>query len=69
MSKKSQTVKSSQTDNIRAPFKYDIMVVKISSIGSHLGYQNGTILAILNLHDAPMPSTISTQSDLLFRSI
>ena len=28
MSKKLQTVKSSQTDNIRAPFKCDIMVVK-----------------------------------------
>ena len=28
MSKKSQTVKSSQTDNVRAPFKCDIMVVK-----------------------------------------
>ena len=28
MSKKSQTVKSSQTENIRAPFKCDIMVVK-----------------------------------------
>ena len=28
MSKKSQTVKSFQTDNIRAPFKCDIMVVK-----------------------------------------
>ena len=28
MSKKSQTVMSSQTDNIRAPFKCDIMVVK-----------------------------------------
>ena len=25
--------------------------------GSHLGYQNGMILAILNLHVAPMPST------------
>ena len=25
--------------------------------GGHLGYQNGTILAILNLHAAPMPST------------
>ena len=25
--------------------------------GGHLGYQNGTILAILNLHTAPMPST------------
>ena len=24
--------------------------------GSHLGYQNGTILAILNLYNAPMPS-------------
>ena len=24
--------------------------------GGHLGYQNGTILAILNLHTAPMPS-------------
>ena len=23
--------------------------------GSHLGYQNGTILAILNLYNAPMP--------------
>ena len=29
MSKKSQTVKSSQTDNVRAPFKCDIMVVKM----------------------------------------
>ena len=29
MSKKSQTVKSSQTDNVHAPFKCDIMVVKI----------------------------------------
>ena len=28
MSKKSQTVKSSQTDNVRAPFKCNIMVVK-----------------------------------------
>ena len=28
MYKKSQTVKSSQTDNVRAPFKCDIMVVK-----------------------------------------
>ena len=28
MSKKSQTVKSSQTDNLREPFKCDIMVVK-----------------------------------------
>ena len=28
MSKKSQTVKSPQTDNVRAPFKCDIMVVK-----------------------------------------
>ena len=28
MSKKSQTVKSSQTDNVCAPFKCDIMVVK-----------------------------------------
>ena len=28
MSKKSQTVKSSQTDNVRALFKCDIMVVK-----------------------------------------
>ena len=28
MSKKSQTVKSLQTDNIRAPFKCDIMVFK-----------------------------------------
>ena len=28
MSKKSQTVKSSQTDNVSAPFKCDIMVVK-----------------------------------------
>ena len=28
ISKKSQTVKSSQTDNVRAPFKCDIMVVK-----------------------------------------
>ena len=28
MSKKSQTVKSFQTDNVRAPFKCDIMVVK-----------------------------------------
>ena len=28
MSKKSQTVKSSQTDNVRAPFKCDIMVAK-----------------------------------------
>ena len=28
MSKKSQTVKSSQTDNVRPPFKCDIMVVK-----------------------------------------
>ena len=28
MSKKSQTVKSSETDNIRTPFKCDIMVVK-----------------------------------------
>ena len=28
MSKKSQTVKSPQTDNIHAPFKCDIMVVK-----------------------------------------
>ena len=28
MSKKSQTVKSSQTDNVRAPFKCDIMVDK-----------------------------------------
>ena len=28
MSKKSQTFKSSQTDNVRAPFKCDIMVVK-----------------------------------------
>ena len=28
MSKKSPTVKSSQTDNVRAPFKCDIMVVK-----------------------------------------
>ena len=28
MSKKSQMVKSSQTDNVRAPFKCDIMVVK-----------------------------------------
>ena len=27
-SKKSQTVKSSQTDNVRAPFKCNIMVVK-----------------------------------------
>ena len=25
--------------------------------GSHLGYQNGTILAILNLHVAAMPPT------------
>ena len=25
--------------------------------GSHLGYQNGTILAILNLHFATMPPT------------
>ena len=25
--------------------------------GGHLGYQNGTILAILTLHVAPMPST------------
>ena len=25
--------------------------------GGHLGYLNGTILAILNLHTAPMPST------------
>ena len=23
--------------------------------GDHLGYQNGTILAILNLYNAPMP--------------
>ena len=29
MSKKSQTVKSSQTDNVRAPFKCDSMVVKM----------------------------------------
>ena len=29
---------------------------------------HGTILAILNLYDAPMPSTISTQSNLLFGS-
>ena len=29
MSKKSQMVKSSQTDNVRAPFKCDIMVVKM----------------------------------------
>ena len=28
MSKKSQTVKSFQTDNVRAPFKCDIMVLK-----------------------------------------
>ena len=28
MSKKSQTVMSSQTDNVSAPFKCDIMVVK-----------------------------------------
>ena len=28
MFKKSQTVKSSETDNVRAPFKCDIMVVK-----------------------------------------
>ena len=28
VSKKSQTVKSSQTDNVRAPFKCDIMVLK-----------------------------------------
>ena len=28
MSEKSQTVKSSQTDNVSAPFKCDIMVVK-----------------------------------------
>ena len=28
MSKKSQTVKSSQTDNVRTPFKCDVMVVK-----------------------------------------
>ena len=28
MSKKLQTVKSSQTDNVSAPFKCDIMVVK-----------------------------------------
>ena len=25
--------------------------------GSHLGYRNGIILAILNLHDATMPPT------------
>ena len=30
MSKKSQTVKSFQTDNVRAPFKCDITVVKSS---------------------------------------
>ena len=29
MSKKSQTVKSSHTDNVRAPFKCDIMEVKM----------------------------------------
>ena len=28
MSKKSQMVKSSETDNVRAPFKWDIMVSK-----------------------------------------
>ena len=33
MSKKSQTVKSSQTDNVPAPFKCDIMVVKVMYIG------------------------------------
>ena len=35
MSKKSQTVKSSQTDNVRAPFICDIMVVK-KTLNGHL---------------------------------
>ena len=34
--------------------------------GGHLGHQNGTILAILNLYDAPMLHTVSVQSDLWF---
>ena len=35
--------------------------------GCHLGYQNGTILAILNLYVAPMPPhQVLAQSDLRF---
>ena len=36
--------------------------------GSHLGYQNGMIFAILNLHVAPMPNQVWVQSDLGFWS-
>ena len=32
----------------------------------HIGYPNGTILAILNLHVATMPPTVSAQSNLWF---
>ena len=35
--------------------------------GSHLGYQNGSILAILNLHVATMPST-KFQLNLIYDS-
>ena len=35
--------------------------------GGHLGYQNRTVLAILNLHAAPMPST-KFQLNLTYRS-
>ena len=35
--------------------------------GDHLGYQNGTILAILNLHVSPMPP-IKFQHNLIYRS-
>ena len=31
--------------------------------GGHLGYRNGTTLAILNLYVAPMPSWISEWND------
>ena len=34
--------------------------------GGHLGYRNGTILAILNRYIAPMLPIVSAQSDLWF---
>ena len=32
--------------------------------GGHLGYQNGTILAILNLYNAPMPPILAGLFDV-----
>ena len=53
----------------KAPGELTIEDLQDGCCGSHCGYPNKIVLAILNLHVAPMPPTkFLAQSDLPFRS-